>query len=49
MHEDMVWYMVFMEDGVCYLHDNRVRNTAHGGPFRVMDPDFYELLDGLFE
>lgn len=49
MHDDMARHMVFMEDGVCYLNDDRVRNTAHGSSFRVMDEDFNDLLEGLFQ
>lgn len=49
MHDDMARHMVFMEDGVCYLNDDRVRNTAHGSSFRVMDEDFYDLLEALFQ
>lgn len=42
MHEDMAWYMVLMEDGVCCLDDH----PAHGSPFHVMDGDLYGLLEG---
>lgn len=49
MHGDMARHMVFMADGVCYLNDDRVRNTAHGSSFRVMDENFYGLLENLFQ
>ena len=48
MHEDMARHLVFMEAGMCYLDDDRVRSTLHGSSFRVMDKDFYQLLDSLF-
>ena len=49
MHEDMARHLMFLEDGVCYLHDDRVRNTANGSSFRVMDGDFSALLEDLFQ
>lgn len=48
MHEDMARHMVLMEDGVCWLHDSRVRNTTHGSSFRRLDGAFYSLLESLF-
>lgn len=48
MHDDMARHMVFMTEGVCYLNDDRVRNTAYGSSFRVMDENFYGLLENLF-
>ena len=44
----MARHLVFMEAGMCYLDDDRVRSTLHGSSFRVMDKDFYQLLDSLF-
>ena len=49
MHPDMARYLVFMDDGICYLIDDRVTNTAHGSSYRVMDVDFYILLQNLFQ
>jgi len=49
MHPDMARHLVFMDDGICYLMDDRVTNTAHGSPYRVMDEDFYGLLEDLFQ
>jgi len=49
MHPDMARHLVFMDDGICYLIDDRVTNTAHGSSYRVMDEDFYGLLENLFQ
>lgn len=49
MHPDMAQHLVFMNDGVCYLIDDRVTNTAHGSAYRIMDKDFYTLLEELFQ
>lgn len=49
MHPDMARHLVFMDDGICYLIDDRVTNTAHGSSFRWMDEDFYGLLEDLFQ
>lgn len=49
MHPDMARHLVFMDDGVCYLIDDRVTNTAHGSAYRIMDEDFYTLLEELFQ
>ncbi len=48
-HPDMARHLVFMDDGVCYLIDDRVTNTAHGSAYRIMDKDFYTLLEELFQ
>lgn len=48
-HPDMARHLVFMNDGVCYLIDDRVTNSAHGSAYRVMDKDFYMLLEELFQ
>ena len=48
-HPDMARHLVFMNDGVCYLIDDRVTNSAHGSAYRVMDEDFYMLLEELFQ
>ena len=48
-HPDMARHLVFMNDGVCYLIDDRVTNTAHGSAYRTMDKDFYTLLEELFQ
>lgn len=48
MHPDMARHLVFMDDGVCYLIDDRVTNTAYGSSFRIMGQDFYGLLEDLF-
>ncbi|MDE6590245.1 MAG: zinc ribbon domain-containing protein [Oscillospiraceae bacterium] len=45
-HDDMARLRVFQQDGACYLIDNRSR---HGDNFRLMNWDFYGLLEGLFE
>lgn len=45
-HDDMARLRVFQQDGACYLIDERIR---HGDNFRLMDKDFYDLLEGLFE
>ncbi len=49
MHPDMARHLVFMDDGICYLNDDRVTNTAHGSSYRIMDEDFYTLLEALFQ
>lgn len=46
MHEDMAILQVFQQDGACWLIDERIR---HGDNFRLMDQDFYGLLEGLFQ
>lgn len=46
MHEDMAILQVFRQDGECWLIDERIR---HGDNFRLMDQDFYGLLEGLFQ
>ena len=50
-HENLIisWHMVIMVDGTCWLEDNRVTNTANGSSFRMMDEDFYRLLEDLFQ
>ena len=48
MHPAMVRHLVFMDDGICYLIDDRVTNTAHGSAYRIMGEDFYGMLEGLF-
>ena len=48
MHPDMVRHMVIMVGETCWLNDDRVTNTAHGSSFRIMDKDFYGLLESLF-
>ncbi len=48
MHPDMVRHLVFMDGGICYLIDGRVTNTAYGSSYRIMDKDFYTLLEELF-
>lgn len=45
-HEDMARLHVLEQDGACYLVDERIRR---GDNFRLMDGDFYGLLEGLFE
>lgn len=47
-HPDMARHLVFMDDGICYLIDDRVTNTAHGSSYRMMGDDFYVLLEELF-
>ena len=49
MHPDTARHLVFMDDGICYLIDDRVTNTAHGSAYRIMDKDFYTLLEELFQ
>ena len=49
MHPEMARHLVFMDDGICYLIDNRVTNSANGSAYRVMDEDFYTLLEELFQ
>ena len=48
MHPDMARHLVFMEDGICYLIDDRVRSSEHGSAYRIMGEDFYTLLEELF-
>lgn len=48
MHPEMARHLVFMDDGICYLIDDRVTNSANGSAFRVMGEDFYVLLEDLF-
>lgn len=48
-HPDMARHLVFMDDGICYLIDDRVTNSAHGSAYRIMDKDFYTLLEELFQ
>ncbi len=48
-HPEMARHLVFMEDGVCYLIDDRVTNSAHGSAYRIMEDDFYGLLEDLFQ
>ena len=48
MHPDMARHLVFMDGGICYLIDGRVTNTAYGSSYRIMDKDFYTLLEELF-
>lgn len=48
-HPDMARHLVFMDDGICYLIDDRVTNTAHGSSYRMMGDDFYVLLEELFQ
>ena len=49
MHPDMARHLVFMDDGICYLIDDRVTNSAHGSAYRIMGKDFYTLLEELFQ
>lgn len=49
MHPEMARHLVFMDDGICYLIDGRVTNSANGSAYRVMDEDFYTLLEELFQ
>jgi len=49
MHPEMARHLVFMDDGICYLIDDRVTNSAHGSAYRIMGEDFYTLLEGLFQ
>ena len=39
----------FLDGGLCYLIDDRVTNTAPGSAYRIMDKDFYTLLEELFQ
>ena len=48
-HPDMARHLVFMDDGICYLIDDRVTNSAHGSAYRIIDKDFYTLLEELFQ
>lgn len=48
MHPEMARHLAFMHDGICYLNDDRVTNSAHGSAYRIMDKDFYTLLEELF-
>ena len=47
-HPEMAHHLVFMVDGICYLIDDRVTNSAHGSAYRIMEDDFYGILEGLF-
>ena len=49
MHPDMARHLVFMDDGICYLIDDRVTNSAHGSAYRIIGEDFYALLERLFQ
>ena len=49
MHPDMARHLVFMDDGICYLIDDRVTNSAPGSAYRIMGEDFYALLERLFQ
>ncbi len=49
MHPEMARHLVFMNDGICYLIDDRVTYSAHGSAYRIMDEDFYTLLEELFQ
>ena len=49
MHPDMARHLVFMDDGICYIIDDRVTNSAHGSAYRIMGEDFYTLLEELFQ
>ena len=49
MHPEMARHLVFMDDGICYLIDDRVTNSANGSAYRVMDEDFYTLPEELFQ
>ena len=49
MHPEMARHLVFMDDGICYLIDDRVTNSAHGSAYRIMGKDFYTLLEELFQ
>ncbi len=48
-HPEMVRHLVFINDGICYLIDDRVTNTAHGSAYRIMEDDFYGVLEDLFQ
>ena len=49
MHPDMARHLVFMDEGICYLIDDRVTNSAHGSAYRIMGDDFYALLEIQFQ
>jgi len=49
MHPEMARHLVFMNDGICYLIDDRVTYSAHGSAYRIMGEDFYTLLEELFQ
>ena len=49
MHPDMARHLVFVDDGICYLIDDRVTNSANGSAYRIMGEDFYTLLEELFQ
>ena len=49
MHPEMARHLVFMDDGICYLIDDRVTNSANGSAYRIMGEDFYTLLEELFQ
>ncbi len=49
MHPDMARHLVFVDDGICCLIDDRVTNSANGSAYRIMGEDFYTLLEGLFQ
>lgn len=49
MHPEMARHLVFMDNGICYLIDDRVTNSANGSAYRIMGEDFYTLLEGLFQ
>ena len=49
MHPEMARHLAFIDDGICYLIDDRVTNTAHGSSYRIMDMDFYTMLEALFQ
>ena len=49
MHPEMARHLVFIDDGICYLIDDRVTNSANGSAYRIMGEDFYTLLEELFQ
>ena len=49
MHTEMARHLVFIDDGICYLIDDRVTNSANGSAYRIMGEDFYTLLEELFQ
>ena len=49
MHPEMARHLVFIDDGICYLIDDRVTNSANGSAYRIMSEDFYTLLEELFQ
>lgn len=49
MHPEMARHLVFMDDGICYLIDDRVTNSTNGSAYRIMGEDFYTLLEELFQ